>query len=31
MQLADAVVLNTGAKRGIGLAFAREALARGAA
>ena len=30
MQLADAVVLITGANRGIGLAFAREALARGA-
>ena len=30
MQLANAVVLITGANRGIGLAFAREALARGA-
>ena len=30
MQLANAVVLVTGANRGIGLAFAREALARGA-
>ena len=30
MQLADAVVLITGANRGLGLAFAREALARGA-
>ncbi|MDE2605926.1 MAG: SDR family oxidoreductase [Burkholderiales bacterium] len=30
MQLAHAVVLVTGANRGIGLAFAREALARGA-
>lgn len=30
MQIADAVVLITGANRGIGLAFAREALARGA-
>mgnify|MGYP003576260537 CR=1 FL=1 len=30
MQLADAVVLITGANRGIGQAFAREALARGA-
>ena len=30
MKLADAVVLVTGANRGIGLAFAREALARGA-
>lgn len=30
MQFADAVVLITGANRGIGLAFAREALARGA-
>jgi NAD(P)-dependent dehydrogenase (short-subunit alcohol dehydrogenase family) len=30
MQLADAVVFITGANRGIGLAFAREALARGA-
>jgi len=30
MQLSNAVVLITGANRGIGLAFAREALARGA-
>ena len=30
MKLADAVVLVTGANRGIGLAFAQEALARGA-
>jgi NAD(P)-dependent dehydrogenase (short-subunit alcohol dehydrogenase family) len=30
MQIANAVVLVTGANRGIGLAFAREALARGA-
>ena len=30
MQIADAVVLVTGANRGIGRAFAREALARGA-
>lgn len=30
MQLANAVVLITGANRGIGLAFAREAVARGA-
>lgn len=30
MQLADATLLITGANRGIGLAFAREALARGA-
>src|SRR5215210_6223206 len=30
MQLARSVVLITGANRGIGLAFAREALARGA-
>src|SRR4051794_28819683 len=30
MQLANAVVLITGANRGLGLAFAREALARGA-
>jgi NAD(P)-dependent dehydrogenase (short-subunit alcohol dehydrogenase family) len=30
MQIANAVVLITGANRGIGLAFAREALARGA-
>lgn len=30
MQLANAVVLITGANRSIGLAFAREALARGA-
>src|SRR6185369_7319100 len=30
MQLSNAVVLVTGANRGIGLAFAREALARGA-
>jgi NAD(P)-dependent dehydrogenase (short-subunit alcohol dehydrogenase family) len=30
MQLADATVLITGANRGIGLAFARAALARGA-
>jgi len=30
MQLANAVVLITGANRGIGLAFAREAIARGA-
>ncbi len=30
MQLANAVVLVTGANRGIGLVFAREALARGA-
>jgi NAD(P)-dependent dehydrogenase (short-subunit alcohol dehydrogenase family) len=30
MKLADSVVLITGANRGIGLAFAREALARGA-
>ncbi len=30
MQVANAVVLITGANRGIGLAFAREALARGA-
>ena len=30
MQIADAVVLITGANRGIGRAFAREALARGA-
>lgn len=30
MSLAHAAVLITGANRGIGLAFAREALARGA-
>ena len=30
MQLANATVLVTGANRGLGLAFAREALARGA-
>ena len=30
MQIADSVVFITGANRGIGLAFAREALARGA-
>ena len=30
MQLKNATVLITGANRGIGLAFAREALARGA-
>ena len=30
MHLQDATVLITGANRGIGLAFAREALARGA-
>src|SRR5436190_1817894 len=30
MQVANAVVLITGANRGIGLAFAREALSRGA-
>ena len=30
MQLANAIVLITGANRGLGLAFAREALARGA-
>src|SRR4051812_18906487 len=30
MHIANAVVLVTGANRGIGLAFAREALARGA-
>ena len=30
MKIHDATVLITGANRGIGLAFAREALARGA-
>ena len=30
MKLDNAVVLITGANRGLGLAFAREALARGA-
>ena len=30
MQIADSVILVTGANRGIGLAFAREALDRGA-